>query len=146
MPKGPAHSALCKRIEKLLESLLREKVLVRLQDPIQLDNYSEPEPDIAVVQPSENFYAERHPTPSEVYLIIEVANTTLSRDLGMKANLHAAAGIADYWVVDAIARQLHIFREPRADGYQRQTILKQQQSACPLAFSDCAIALEDCFS
>ncbi|MEB3273001.1 MAG: Uma2 family endonuclease [Prochlorothrix sp.] len=50
MPKGPAHSALCKHIEKLLEHLLGDQVLVRLQDPIQLDDYSEPEPDIAVVQ------------------------------------------------------------------------------------------------
>lgn len=79
MPKDPAHSALCKRIEKLLEHRLGDLALVRLQDPIQLSPYSEPEPDIAVVHPHANFYADHHPTPDEVYLIIEIADTTSDR-------------------------------------------------------------------
>jgi Uma2 family endonuclease len=58
MPKSPAHSALCNRIEKLLELRLGEQALVRLQDPIQIDRYSEPEPDIAVVHPQDDFYAD----------------------------------------------------------------------------------------
>ncbi|MEO0756230.1 MAG: Uma2 family endonuclease [Cyanobacteria bacterium J06648_16] len=145
MPKGPAHSALCKRIEKLLERRLGEQVLVRLQDPIQLDDYSEPEPDIAVVHPDDGFYADRHPSPDDVYLIIEVADTTVSRDLGAKANLYAAAGIQDYWVFNVSTQQLHVFREPYADGYQRQLILSAQQSIEILAFPDCQIAVEACF-
>ncbi len=68
MPKGPRHSALCKRIEKLIERLLGDRVLVRLQDPIQLDSYSEPEPDIAIVHPSESFYEDHHPASNEIYL------------------------------------------------------------------------------
>jgi len=76
IPKGQAHSALGKRREKLLERRLGDQVLVRLQDLIQLDAYSEPEPDIAVVCPSASFYADHHPGSGEVYLIIEVADTT----------------------------------------------------------------------
>jgi len=145
MPKGPAHSALCKRIEKLLEHQLGDQVLVRLQDPIQLDAYSEPEPDIAVVHPSESFYADHHPIPSEVYLIIEISDTTLERDLGSKANLYAAASILDYWVLNIALQQLHIFRDPEADGYQRQLILKAQQSIMPLAFPNCTLTVQECF-
>ena len=89
-----------------------EQILVRLQDPIQLDTYSEPEPDIAVVHPQSNFYADHHPTPEEIYLIIEIADTTINRDLGIKANLYAAAGIADYWVFNVTTQQLHVFRDP----------------------------------
>lgn len=63
MPKVPTYRALCKRIEKLLERRLGDEVLVRLQDPIQLYTYSELEPDIAAVHPSENFYADYHPIP-----------------------------------------------------------------------------------
>lgn len=144
MPKGPAHSALCKRIEKLLENRLGNQVLVRLQDPIDLDTYSEPEPDIAVAHPHANFYADHHPTPAEIYLIIEVSDTTLNRDLGIKANLYAAAGIADYWVLDITEQQLHIFRKPSQVGYQRQLILRGQQSISLLAFSDCNITVQDC--
>lgn len=144
MPKGPAHSALCKRIEKLLERRLGEQVLVRLQDPIRLDDYSEPEPDIAVVRPQADFYASRHPVPADVYLIIEVADTTVERDLGGKANLYATAGILDYWVLNVAARQLHIFRNPTPDGYQRQLILREQVIQLQ-AFPDCEISVLECF-
>lgn len=145
MPKGSVHSALCKRIEKLLEKRLEEKVLVRMQDPVLLDNYSEPEPDIAVVHPKTNFYADRHPTPDEVYLIIEISDTTIKQDLGIKANLYAAAGIIDYWVFNVAMQQLHVFREPQADGYQRQIILKSQQSISLLAFSSHSLIVQECF-
>ncbi|WP_299404381.1 Uma2 family endonuclease [Acaryochloris sp. IP29b_bin.148] len=144
MPKGPAHSALCKRIEKLLEHRLGSQVLVRLQDPVSLDTYSEPEPDIAVVHPQDNFYADHHPTPVQIYLIIEVSDTTLKRDLGIKADLYAAAGIADYWVLDITAQQLHIFRDPNPAGYQRQLILRGQQSVSLRAFPDCSVTVQDC--
>jgi Uma2 family endonuclease len=145
MPKGPAHSALCKRMEKLLEPRLGDRALVRLQDPIQLDAYSEPEPDIAVVHPSESFYGDHHPIPREVYLIIEVSDTTLERDLGSKADLYAAAGIADYWVLNIAAQQLHVFRDPGIDGYQRQLILRAQQPITPLAFPDGTLTVQECF-
>ncbi|MGF1522490.1 MAG: Uma2 family endonuclease [Leptolyngbyaceae cyanobacterium] len=145
MPKGPAHSALCKRIEKLLERRLGDQVLVRLQDPIQLDTYSEPEPDIVVVHPSENFYADRHPIPDDVYLIIEISDTTVERDIGSKADLYATAGIPDYWVINIAKQQLHVFREPSADGYQRQLILKGQQSIALLALPNYTVTVQECF-
>jgi len=143
--KGPAHSALCKRMEKLLERRLGDQALVRLQDPVQLDAYSEPEPDLAVVHPSESFYADRHPIPRDVYLIIEISDTTLDRDLGSKADLYAAAGIPDYWVFNIAVQQLHVFQDPGADGYQRQLILRAQQPITPLAFPDCTLTVQECF-
>lgn len=73
-PKGPRHSAICKRLETLLEGHLGDRALVRVQDPIQLDRYSEPEPDLAIVRPSTDFYTEQHPSPEGVYLLIEVAD------------------------------------------------------------------------
>jgi Uma2 family endonuclease len=146
MPKGPAHSALCKRLEKLLEHRLGDRVLVRLQDPIQLSPYSEPEPDLAIVHPEPSFYAQAHPTSDQIYWLIEVADTTIDRDLGVKANLYAAAGIADYWVFNITQQQLHIFRDPEANGYQRQLILQGQQSLSPLAFPDCSLTVQEYFT
>ncbi|MEL7333181.1 MAG: Uma2 family endonuclease [Cyanobacteria bacterium J06560_2] len=91
----------------------------------------------------------QHPAPSEVFTLIEVADSTIDsaeeRDLTTKATLYAAAGISDYWVVNVQSRQLHIFREPRADGFQRQTILKAEQSVHLLAFPDNPITVKDCF-
>ena len=142
IPKGPAHSAACKRVEKLLERSLGDRVLVRLQDPSQLDDYSEPEPDIALVRPDPNFYADRHPTAADVYLIVEIADTTLNRDLGIKADLYAAARIADYWVLNLSTPQLHVFRDPQPEGYQRQLILGTQQTISPLAFPNCPLTVQ----
>ncbi len=146
IPKGLCHSALCKRIEKLIERLLGDRALVRLQDPIQLDLYSEPEPDIAVVHPDSSFYEDHHPAPNEIYLIVEIADSTIERDLQLKGNLYAAAGLTDYWVVNVQAQQLHVFRQPQADGYQRQTILRGQQSVNLLAFPECSITVQSCLA
>ena len=145
MPKGPVHSALCKRIEKLLEHRLTNQVLVRLQDPIRLNLYSEPEPDLAVVCPSPNFYADGHPVPDDVYLIIEIADTSVERDLSSKANLYASAGIAEYWVLNIVLQQLHVFRSPQGNGYQSQLILKGDQGVALLAFPDCFVSVLECF-
>jgi len=134
--KGTAHGAAVKRTEKLLENRLGNRVLVRLQDPVRLNDYSEPEPDIAVVVPDPLYYEDHHPTPSEVYLIIEVADTTLRTDCGIKATLYAQSGIADYWVLDVNNRQLHVFREPSQDGYQSRVILGDDGSISPLQFPD----------
>ncbi len=145
MPKGPAHSAFCKRLEKLLERRLGDQILVRLQDPVQLAPLSEPEPDIAIVQPRDDFYETAHSTPDNVYWLIEIADTTLKRDLGLKAELYAAAGLKDYWVLNLATQQLHVFRDPQTDGYQRQTILQNQQIVSPLRFPDCVISVSECF-
>jgi len=139
--KGTAHSAATTRTEKLLESRLENQALVRVQDPVQLDDYSEPEPDIAVVRVDPLFYEDHHPTPSEVYLIIEVADTTLSRDIEFKARIYARAGITDYWVLDVNNRRLHIFREPSLNGYQSELILSDSGSVSLLAFPNVIITV-----
>ena len=115
--KGIAHVIAGKQIQKLLENLLAEKVLVWTQDPIRLNNYSEPEPDIALVIPPLERYLDHHPTASEVYLIVQVADTTFRIDSERKAKAYSSSAIADYWVLDVVDRQLHVFREPSEAGY-----------------------------
>ena len=139
--KQPSHSAAVARINILLQKHLGEQVLVRLQDPVRLDDYSEPEPDIAVVIPDPLYYEDRHPTPGEVYLIIEVADTTIRRDRELKAKVYAKSGIADYWVLDVNNRQLYVFREPSENGYQSQVIRESEAIISPLAFPEVAIAV-----
>ncbi|MBE9163101.1 MULTISPECIES: Uma2 family endonuclease [Microcoleaceae] len=141
--KGTAHGAAVKRTEKLLENRLGEQVLVRLQDPVRLNNYSEPEPDISVVIPDPLYYEDHHPTPSEIYLIIEVADTTLRTDCGIKAKIYAESGIADYWVLDVNNRQLHVFREPSQDGYESIVVLGDDASISPLQFPDCCFFVSE---
>jgi Uma2 family endonuclease len=141
--KGTTHSAINKYLEKLLESCLGDAVLVRVQDPVKLDNYSEPEPDIAVVKPDDFYYATHHPTPPEIYLIVEIADTTLKRDTEFKAKVYGKAGINDYWVLDITNRQLYAFREPTETGYQNQQILSNDATISPVAFPNVTINISE---
>lgn len=141
--KGTAHSAAITRTKRLLESRLGEQVLVRLQDPIELDDYSEPEPDMAVVVPDPLDYEDHHPSVSEVFLIIEIADSSLQYDCKVKAPVYARSGIRDYWVLDVNGHQLHVYRLPSPEGYQSQSILVEEVIISPLAFPDCEITVRE---
>jgi Uma2 family endonuclease len=141
--KGPSHSAAVKRIDRILRSKLGNSVLVQLQDPVQLDNYSEPEPDVALLVPNPTDYEDHHPTAADVYLIIEVSDSTLSRDCEFKADLYARSGIVDYWVLDLSNRQLRVFREPTQNGYQKKMTLSENESIALLAFANCMIQVSE---
>jgi Uma2 family endonuclease len=110
---------------------------VRPQLPLALGQTTDPEPDLAVVAGP----ARSHPdTPTTAVLVIEVADSSLAYDLGDKASLYAAAGIADYWVLDVVNHRLHVFRDPRPDptqrfgyGYFQQVIRGPADTVSPLA-------------
>lgn len=141
--KGTAPTAAVRRISRILRNRLENQAEVYTQDPIQLDDFSEPEPDIAVVRINPLDYAAHHPTSSEVYLIIEVADSSLKYDCETKAKAYAKSGIADYWVLDVNERNLHVFREPTQEGYQSEVIFLEDASLSPLQFPQEVIALQD---
>ena len=85
---------------------------LRIQDPVILDDRSEPEPDVAVCDAVADKYLSSHPTPEHVHLLIEVAESSLGYDLGRKRAAYAGAGIARYWVVDLVDGQVHVFADP----------------------------------
>jgi Uma2 family endonuclease len=137
--KGTAHRSAVGRTDRLLQNRLKNLALICVQDPVKLNERSEPEPDIAVVKVDPLDYADHHPTPTEVYLIIEVADSSLKLDCETKAKAYSQAGIADYWVLDVVTRQLHVFREPTPQGYQSKVILAEDAAITPLAFPDLPI-------
>lgn len=137
--KGTAHRSAVGRTDYLLKNRLANLAWVSIQDPIKLNEMSEPEPDIAVVKVDPLDYADHHPTPPEVYLIIEVADRSLKIDCDTKAKAYSQAGITDYWVLDVNSRQLHVFREPTQLGYESAGILPEDATISPLAFPDLQI-------
>ncbi len=140
-PKGTPHVTSLHLLANVVRDQLSHTALVRTQDPIRLDNFSEPEPDLAIVQGGILDYSEQHPRPDQVYLVVEVADSTLKQDCEVKDKLYAQAGITDYWVLDLPNRQVHIFRDPMPDGYKYHLILKEPNQISPLAFPEMAIAL-----
>ncbi|MBW4662474.1 MAG: Uma2 family endonuclease [Drouetiella hepatica Uher 2000/2452] len=141
--KGTAHSVANTRTRRSIENRLGTRALVRVQEPIQLDDYSEPEPDIAIVIPRSLEYTDHHPVATEVLLVIEIADSSLRLDCGMKAIACAKSGIADYWVLDIVDRKLHVFRSPNAEGYQSELVLGETMDIAPLAFPDCVISVRE---
>jgi Uma2 family endonuclease len=140
--KGTPHVLSLRLLSRLLDELLAaQPVFVSTQDPIHLDDFSEPEPDLALVQGTVLDYAEQHPRADQVYLIVEVSDSTLKQDCEVKDKLYAQAGIADYWVLDLKNRQLHIFRNPTPTGYTSHLILSEPNQVSPLAFPELMLPL-----
>lgn len=140
-PELPIHRATYRRGAKYLEALLRDRAVVFTAAPITLPSNGEPQPDIAVVIPPESRYDNRHPGPEDVYWLIEVSNSTLTFDLEEKALLYARDGIAEYWVVDVISRQLWVHRQPKAGSYREVRRLASGYIN-PLAFLELEVRVE----
>ena len=139
--KGTPHVTSLHLLANALREQLGNTALVRTQDPIQLDDFSEPEPDLVIVKGTVLEYAEQHPRPEHVYLVVEVTDSTLKQDCEIKEKLYAQAGLIDYWVVNLKKRQLHIFRDPTPTGYTSHLILTEPNQASPLAFPNLIVIL-----
>jgi Uma2 family endonuclease len=140
-PQRPPHTTATKRTYDYLKTLLSGKADVRSQSPIALSSYSEPEPDIAVVAIDKLEYSDRHPEPNEIFLLIEVADSTLGRDLSEKERAYAQANIQEYWVVDIRGRQIHVFRYPAEGTYQQKWLFDSGSSCSLLAFPDINVSI-----
>lgn len=140
--KGTPHVLTLRLLANALgEAFGDRSVVVSTQDPIRLDNFSEPEPDLAIVKGTILDYAEHHPVPEDIYLVIEVADTTLKQDCEVKDKLYARANISEYWVVDIKNRQVRIFRDPTPTGYGSQLILTETHAVSPLAFPEIVLSI-----
>lgn len=142
--KGTAHTVTLRRINRLFTRFsLQIEVMVQIQDPIVLDDYSEPEPDLALLRVDPREYIDAHPTAADTYLVIEVADSSLKYDSETKGKLYAQSNIADYWVLDVVKRKLYVFRQPTNQGYQSEVILTEDASVSPLQFPDLTISIQE---
>lgn len=144
-PKGPRHAESLERLRDQLSPVLRVQARIRTQDPFTIPSSgSEPEPDLMVFVHREGSYADRHPLPEEVLLVVEVADSSLGEDRGVKLRVYAAAGIQEYWIINLVDDQVEVYREPAmlTDGtaiYRQQTLHKAGDTIAPLHFPDCVI-------
>ena len=115
-PEKPIHSSRIDTVADYLRNILQGTAKVREAHPVTLDN-SEPEPDIAIVRFEANNYVSRHPYPQDIYLLIEVANNTLNKDLEEKSVIYAQNSVLEYWVIDLPHNKLWIFTQPEPNGY-----------------------------
>jgi Uma2 family endonuclease len=105
---------------------------------------SEPEPDLFWAVQGD--YFKRHPEPHEVLLLIEVAESSLPIDRGVKLGVYAEAGIADYWIVNLIDQQIEVYRKPVGREYQDKAIFRGDASVSPLALPEATLQPSRLFS
>ena len=140
-PIGPGHPGRVDLVAIALNGRLVGRAYARVQSPVRLGDYSEPEPDIALIQlPSGGPFPfiSRHPTAAEVLLIVEVADSSVAFDLGDKALDYARHGISDLWVLDISRQRLIVHRDPAPDGYASVTEHGRGEAVAPLAFPHAA--------
>lgn len=115
MPKNPTHVAALARLLRAITALVPDGFSVRAQDPITLGD-GEPEPDLVVVRGGIEDYVARHPGPEDIALVVEVSDTTLDRDRGIKRRSYARASLPEYWIVNLVDRcvEVHAAPDPRA--------------------------------
>jgi Uma2 family endonuclease len=116
-PIGTRHASAVKRLNALLSTAAQGRAIVAVQDPLRLSDASEPEPDLMLLRPCADFYAQAHPGPADVLLLIEVSDSTAVYDRGIKADLYAKHGVAEVWIVDLDNKVVRFFRGCDGRGY-----------------------------
>lgn len=128
-PIGSRHAACVNILSRLLNLAIGDRAIVSTQNPLRLDDFSEPQPDVALLRLRDDFYRDALPSPSDVLLVIEVADTTVGYDRQVKLPLYARAGIGEVWIVNLPESQLEIYAAPAGDAYQTIKHLKPGDEA-----------------
>ncbi len=141
-PIGNRHAFCVDWLTRFWILALAELAIVRIQNPVRLNDSSEPEPDITLLAWRDDFYASAHPGPQDVLLLIEVADSTADSDRNEKLPLYARAGIPEVWIVNLRDRRVEVYTEPDGVGYNIVRYYGPGDSVAPLHFPDIALEVE----
>ena len=144
-PIGSLHASLVIAFTALLNKRLSSHMLLSVQNPIQLNKRSMPQPDLAIVKWRKDFYRDQVPQAADVFIVIEVSDTTLDLDRKVKAPLYAAASLPEYWIVDASGKMLEQHTHPTPQGYGQHTILKAGEKVTSVQFTDLFLTVNQIF-
>jgi Uma2 family endonuclease len=143
-PIGDRHAACVINLNRLLVLGVRGRAIVSPQNPVRISAHSKPQPDLALLRARS--YISAGATVEDMLLVVEVADTTVRYDRTVKRSLYARAGIPEYWVVDANAESVDVYRTPIADSYRDVQIVPRDGVLTPLGFPDVTIAVAEIFS
>jgi len=142
-PIGPFHGGVVNRLTRLFILLSKDRWQLSSQNPLRLNDDSEPEPDVMLLKPSPDDYTSSHPRPADVFLLVEVSDSSWAIDVEKKLPLYGRAGVMEAWIVDLNEAAIEIHREPHFNGYGSKTILRAGDQARPLAFPDAVVDVAD---
>ena len=142
-PIGPLHAGSLDGSTSIFYRTQDDRFYIRTQNPLRLDDGSEPEPDIALVRPRADRYTTAHPTPADTFAVIEVSNSTLEYYRNHKAHIYGRAGVAQTLVLNLPEDCIENFTEPGPQGYGRHTIHRRGDKISLVALPDLELAVED---
>lgn len=139
-PIGSRHGGMVKLLTQCFSANLDKRAIVSVQDPLHLSTRSEPQPDLMLLKPRDDFYAAAHPQAADVLLLIEVGDITARFDREVKLPLYARHGVAEAWLIDLETRQVEICRSPLPDSgdYAERTTVSTG-SIVPRLLPDCQV-------
>ncbi|HAJ63333.1 MAG TPA: hypothetical protein DCP31_32310 [Cyanobacteria bacterium UBA8543] len=148
--KGTPHTVCNTSLVYEVTMLLQRRAIVRGQEPISLPPNSEPEPDLVIARNRGDRYLSSHPSPADILLVVEVADSTLKYDQEVKLPLYAESGISDYWIFNLLAGCLEVYTRPYQDlqgnfGYANKQVFLQNASVTLPGFSDLSLDLSSVF-
>jgi Uma2 family endonuclease len=144
-PIGSSHAGTVKRLLQLFDRAIGETAVLSIQDPIILGSRSEPQPDLALLRPRNDFYKNAHPEPGDVLLIVEVAESSLRYDREVKIPLYARHGVTEVWLVDLQNKGLTLFRRPEGGAYQDVAAPAALSAVTPALMPDIVLDLSVLF-
>ena len=144
-PIGTRHQGIVLKLNRLLGRAVGDRAIVGVQSPIELSDRSEPEPDLTLLRPRDDFYMHALPLTSEVMLAIEVADSTLPYDRNVKRPLYARHGVPEYWLIDVNGGRILTFRKPRDGRYADESTVSDLRSVAIGALEGVQIDLSGLF-
>ncbi|HVH68119.1 MAG TPA: Uma2 family endonuclease [Gemmatimonadales bacterium] len=142
-PIGPRHAACVDRLTRVFSQRLGDRAVVRVRSPIVLGRHAAPQPDVTLLQPPIERYAEAHPEARDTLLVIEVADTTADYDRSVKVSLYARAGIAEVWLVDLEAHSIELSRTPKGGRYSDRRTARSGEIISPSVFPTVQISTDE---
>lgn len=142
-PIGREHAACVRKLTRVLARLLGDRTQISVQNPVTIPDWTQPNPDVALLVPRADYYADAHPTPRQVQVIIEVADTTLAYDTQVKAALYAGARVREMWVIDLKARRLVVHAQPQGKRYARVQSYSEGEHITSRRFPGIRFAVND---
>lgn len=142
-PIGPEHSGEVNRLNHRFSHLDNDRFIVHVQNPVQLGDGSEIEPDVALLRYRDDYYGAAHPTPADVLLVIEVADSSLEFDRGVKAHIYGRAGVPETWVKNLPEDCIERFTEPGPEGYSRHTVHRRGDTLSPVSLPDLELSVDE---
>jgi Uma2 family endonuclease len=141
-PIGPRHNAAVRRATHALVKIVDNRAIVSVQGSIQLDEYDEPQPDIVLLRPRDDFYASRHANPADTLLIVEMADSSLEYDQTVKMSLYAETGVPEYWIANIQNDRLLVFQDPHENTYRVIRELQRGDALAPQRLPECRIPVD----